>query len=215
MPRNMDVLSPMTWPEVKLKKAEPGERIAFVGPMASGKTWCANYFVNNHNFIKISFADKLKAICYELYGIQSKDGKAREILQEVGQDLRKHDPNVWIKYTLNKVNDIENNWGFKGVVIDDVRYVNEAKALKKNGFLLIGVETDITVRADRIRKLYPNLPEAVHDHTSEQELRDIQVDFSLGSYDWKAALDLSQFFEREKSKTFQTLSASRSSGRKR
>ncbi len=170
-------------PMPKLSKRYYGDRIAFFGPMASGKTWMANYFWQNYQWsTRISFADPLKALAYKLYGIEGKSGTNRTILQELGQDIRKHDPDVWIKLALEKIIELENTYKEPPLVLlDDLRYVNEAKALKRNGFMLVQVATSEEIRQRRIDTLYPKTPAQSYYHGSEVEWRDIRPDVVVKS----------------------------------
>jgi len=169
-------------PMPKLPKVtEPFQRIAFYGPMVSGKTYLANHLVANHNYRKVAFADKLKSLAYELFGVQYKDGPDRIILQKLGDAMRSIDEDVWIKYALNTIqmNKYLPNLSKYRVVIDDLRLANEAKWLKKNGFILIYVDADENIRVERMSTLYPNAaPEALL-HASEQEYKHIVPDYIL------------------------------------
>lgn len=185
------------WPMPKLKARQSKERLAFFGPMCSGKTWCANYLVNRGEFKKVAFADKLKAIAYELYGIQGKNGKDRLLLQGLGADLRKHDPDVWIKYALSMVERIESESKRPSkIVIDDLRYNNEARALRANGFTLIQVSLPEEIRRGRISALYPETPLSSYYHPSEREWESIEPDLIVVSVDWAAALTLENYLDQ-------------------
>lgn len=171
---------PMVLPMPKLKKWE-ADRVAFFGPMASGKSYIADYLVREHHYTKVSFAAKLKGLAYELYGVQSKDGDGRALLQGLGSDLRKYDPDVWIKYALATMKNLEGDTKIPAasLVLDDLRYENEGKALKANGFTLIQIQASEEVRSRRLLSLYPGTPSASHNHPSEQEWRRIKPDYIL------------------------------------
>jgi hypothetical protein len=151
-----------------------GTRIAFYGKMCSGKTTCANYLVINSNFVKMALADKLKAIAYELYGVEGKDGASRALLQGLGDDLRKWDEDVFINAVLRKVAAIEALTKFPPkIVVDDVRFPNEAAGLLAAGFTLVGITANEDVRQERIKKLYPNMDASAMNHASEMGVNDI------------------------------------------
>jgi hypothetical protein len=163
----------------ELKPAIPGHRLAFFGPMVSGKTFCANAMVDSGEYVKVAFADKLKYIAKELYGVMGKDGSDRTLLQALGADLRKHDPEVWIKYLLRKVEAIEKDKTFaytQRVVLDDLRYTNEADVLRRNGFLLILVTVPEEERQRRIARLYPSMDPTSYYHESERQWEAISYD---------------------------------------
>lgn len=179
----------------KLSKAAKGNRIAFVGPMGSGKTWAANYLANHHDYTRVSLAGKLKALAYEMYGIQGKDGNDRLVLQALGTDLRKHDEDVWIKYLLNTIKNADTKIHTK-FVIDDVRYINEADTLRKNGFIIIRIVTDTELIEARLTRLYPNRPAQAVLHPSETEQIDIREDYTFDNDQYLATLNLDNLLEQ-------------------
>lgn len=121
----------------------------------AGKDTVANRLVDNHGFIKLSFADPLKDSCRiifhfteeQLYGSQKEVidkhwGKSpREILQLFGTEALRDsiDQDVWIKSLQIKIEKLAlaNPNKHLKIVIPDVRFPNEAKAIKKmnNGYL--------------------------------------------------------------------------------
>ena len=50
-------------------------KIAIIGKMCSGKSYVADYIVKKYNLEKYSFADKLKSIAVELFGMHHKNQK--------------------------------------------------------------------------------------------------------------------------------------------
>lgn len=165
-------------------------KLAFFGPMCSGKTWCADYLVQEHGYTKVAFASKLKHIALDLFGVVGKDGRDREILQQLGTKMREIKSDVWIDYLLRFTN---SPWvgSDPNLVLDDLRYVNEAKALKDNGWTLVLVTVPGVIREARIARLYPDTSASAITHASEQEWKDIPYDFAVESYtaeDTKAQL---------------------------
>lgn len=156
-------------------------RIAFYGPMCSGKTYCAEYLVKTHGFYKIAFAAKLKEVAANLFNVHNKDGRSRIVLQQLGQKMREIDPNVWVNLAIGNLPD---NPDMDLIVIDDLRYVNEAVALRAKGFVLIRVEAIEEVRQARIKYLYPDTPPESFGHDSEQEWRLIEPDYIVVSDDF-------------------------------
>lgn len=169
------------WSMTKLPKAPKGNRIAFFGPMASGKTYCATYLEENYGYERLALADKLKAIAYELYGVAGKDGDNRRIIQELGDALRSFDNDVFTKYTLEKVNYLSSLRPNLKIVIDDLRLPREAELLKENGFELIQIITSEEARAERIARLYPSLPAAPQGHVTETSWASILPDAGVFS----------------------------------
>ncbi|MFI0262071.1 hypothetical protein ACH4OW_23875 [Streptomyces sp. NPDC017056] len=62
----------------------------------------------------------------------------RRTLQRLGQSVRDQDERLWLRLALAKV-DVADRWSVP-VVITDLRYRNEADALRARGFLLVRVE---------------------------------------------------------------------------
>jgi hypothetical protein len=164
--------------------------------MCSGKTYNARYLVNGGSFVKIALADKLKAIAYDLYGLEGKDGHSRALLQGLGDDLRKWDEDVFIKTVLRKVQAIENQRYPPRIVVDDVRFVNEASAFLNAGFTLVHVICEEHERLRRIQELYPNTNMESLNHTSEQQVDKITEMFGW-SY-WITSNEPSDVVQLEK-----------------
>jgi len=112
--------------------------IGFCGKMQNGKTTSAQLTKSLFPEYRIcSFASRLKEIAYELGWDGVKDNKGRKVLQYLGTEVcRNIDGKYWI-YQLH--NTIKNN-EFEYVVIDDIRFQNEADFIKKNNGILIHIE---------------------------------------------------------------------------
>lgn len=165
-----------TNPVPKLNKVLPGQRLAFFGPMCAGKTFAAKYLQQHYQYNVYSLASKLKSMMYELYGIESKDGKGREILQKLGDVCRSFDDDVFSKYTLRSIGLHHEK---DKVVIDDLRLPREAHLLRANGFKIIEIACDETVRQDRVTTLYPSVPEHATSHETERSYQKIRKDYSI------------------------------------
>ena len=122
--------------------------VAFSGKRGRGKTLSANYLVDNFGFIKVGFADLLKDNSKRLfpftkdqmYGAEKEqpfgkyDWTPREFLLRFGQFMRYWDKDYWVKNVINQSKILPK------IVIDDLRFKNEAVALKKVGATLIRLE---------------------------------------------------------------------------
>ena len=102
---------------------------------------------------RVAFADKLKEICADLFGLThlqlhgdmaSKEAidarwgmSAREILQKMGTEVgRSVHPDVWIRYVMRQIEDHPDAiW-----VISDVRFENEAAAIREVGGIIVRIE---------------------------------------------------------------------------
>lgn len=164
------------------------DRIAFYGPMTSGKTFCANYLYQKFGYRRYSLANKLKKIVHEVYGPLQKDGIGRGVYQSTGAFFREYDPDCWIKLMMQDMADDSFDYSDGGyapkLVVDDVRYTNEAERLATAGFLLVRVQTPLEVRQGRFKALYPSLDmEAASTHKSEQEFDLIKANYTVDSTD--------------------------------
>ena len=148
--------------------------IAFTGYAGTGKTTAANYLVEQHSFIRHNFKDALVAEMKEnldlvltllgtLYGMTidelfaNKPPIMRALMQSYGTEVRrKDDPDYWT-----------NQWSAtlpEGmVVVDDVRFRNEAEAVKSMGGIIV-------------RLTRPDIRNG-GDQQSETEQRDIADDY--------------------------------------
>ena len=154
--------------------------IGFVGFIGSGKDTAADYLVNTHEFRRDSFANTLKDAVAAVFGWdrillegRTKEARAwreqvdpwwadrlnmpnltpRWILQYWGTEVCRHGfhDDIWIASIENKLRNTNDN-----IVISDVRFPNEIKAIKKQGGLIVCVERgvkphwyDIAIQANR------------------------------------------------------------------
>ena len=127
-------------------------RIAFSGKICSGKTTAANIvesMLGCEATTKLSVASRVKELAIDLFGMEQKD---RKLLQVLGQKMKEIDPDVWIRALIKQVNDC----GDKHIVIDDLRFPNELRALRENGFIIIRLEIDPELQLKRIKETYPD-----------------------------------------------------------
>ena len=130
-----------------------------MGCMGAGKTRWAEKYAQAHASARVmSIAEPLKAIARDLFGMKGKD---RALLQAIGTAFRRIDEDVWIKHLLRRL-----QGGDECVVVDDVRFRNEAQLLKQNGFMLIYLDvTDAEQRAN----LAHAYGEEAGDHMANRE----------------------------------------------
>ena len=138
--------------------------IGFSGKKGSGKSYFADYLVNNKLFIKLSFASPLKEITKILFNLSDEDVKdpikkelinpkfnasPRELMQWLGTDIMREEFNkkfnysgsIWIDNVKDKVKTLlDNN---KDVVIDDVRFQNEVDMIYSLGGIVINLRNDL------------------------------------------------------------------------
>jgi len=149
--------------------------IGISGYARSGKDTVANYLVENHGFTRLAFADPMREALYalnpslgtsrmELQDVideYSWDGykgtlfgeEIRGLLQRMGTEVGREmfGETFWVDYLMNKALEVKGD-----VVISDVRFLNEANAIKMmNG------------QVWRVNR--PNI-EAANSHASEIEM---------------------------------------------
>ncbi|MHC1591758.1 MAG: nucleoside/nucleotide kinase family protein [Candidatus Helarchaeales archaeon] len=176
-------------------------RIAFIGKAGSGKTSASMYLVAKYGFKKYAFADALKEDVVNLYQLPvrmvyvDKPPHVRKALQNYGMAKRKEDPEYWIKRLnrkivedLNRLRDYIDFFNLKGeldiknfiedrIVIDDMRFLNEAEWAKKNGFYIVKL-----IRKGEFSAA--GIDSETSKHVSEKEFEKIEPDFVIesGSY---------------------------------
>ena len=124
-------------------------KIAICGQMASGKTWLAHKLCEELGLNKISLAAQVKVVARDLF-FMDPENKDRVLLQEIGKKMRDIRPSVWVDYMLNSENSQDN------CVCDDVRFVNEARRLSEEGFLVIMLDIDEDLQKSRLMRTYPD-----------------------------------------------------------
>lgn len=169
-------------------------KIALFGPMCSGKTYVANFLVENYGFVKIGFADKLKEVAQDLFTIDpaDKNNRNRKLLQEFSDDIKKWGgEDIFVRHFAMKVVELP----FVPIVCDDLRYTFEAEALRDLGFTIIGVNAYENFRQERILKLYPDTSLEVQQHRSETDSKLIEPDYTIWSNKPADVLDMEKIFD--------------------
>jgi hypothetical protein len=148
-------------------------KVALVGIAGSGKSTLANKLVDEQGYTKLSFAAPVKAIATIMLmrPIDKTNPLDREFLQQLGTDLgRKRDPQIWVKHFDVEYQD-NVKLGVEKIVVDDVRFKNEADYLRAQGFMIV----KITGRGYDLGSL--------GRHASETELDSIEPDWYLNNGD--------------------------------
>tara|TARA_B100001939_G_scaffold330636_1_gene327952 strand:- start:1012 stop:1572 length:561 start_codon:yes stop_codon:yes gene_type:complete len=134
------------------------DKIAICGKMASGKTYLAQKMTDERGFQRFSLAGAVKQLGTDYFGMVKKD---RPLLQKIGMKMREIRPNVWIDYVVRDIGVHEQEcqavFGTTkgmGVVVDDVRFLNEAKAFKEAGFTLVRLHIEDDLQIERLRNTY-------------------------------------------------------------
>jgi dephospho-CoA kinase len=150
-------------------------KIGLVGKMRSGKDTVAE-LLEMKGFVNYKFSSGIKAV-YNLLAYDKKVGKDRKILQGIGQGLRKIvGEDVWIHYTFEHAMSGSKD---ENVLISDCRQPNEAEALLTRGYWLIKVETEESLRIERMRMLGDVFTLEDLNHETETLLESMDCDFIL------------------------------------
>ncbi len=148
--------------------------IGFGHRKRSGKDTVGQYLVNQYKFKKLSFADPLKQAAKLICGFSDEQCYGSDIdkettdpywgfsprwfMQRFGTEVgRAIDSDLWVKAMLRQAQKIPS------VVVCDVRFPNEAKAIRDQGGLVI--------RVDR-----PSLGPLTDTHPSETSLEGFEYD---------------------------------------
>ena len=177
------------------------------GKAGSGKDTAASVLVREHGFVRVAFADELKRIVKRLFhwdddrlwGPSDRRSEpdpawggltARRALQVLGTEVgRALHPDVWVRATMRGIEHrqvalISVTGREHDVVVPDVRFRNEAEAVKAAGGFIL-----------RVVRPGAGLEGAAGEHASETELSDgdglfdakIVNDGTLGEFEGRVA----------------------------
>lgn len=160
-------------------------KLAFGGKKHSGKTTLADYCADVHMLEPISFADALKMNLIEI-GIdaervfEKRDPNSRALMQAYGEAMRDQDKDYWLDIALTNIRE----WqmpphNIEGIVIDDMRYANEAEALKREGFVLIKIIREGYEHEDDFHPSEAGLPDDVYDHILVAKNKDLTALYTM------------------------------------
>ena len=149
--------------------------VGITGRRGAGKNSACD---NLQGWSVMSFASPLKEVCSIVFGLTTEEmmdpnlkelpiGRwpyetPRAILQKVGTEIfRNYYPDVWVQNLKNRV---VNNL-YEDIAITDVRFENEAKAVRELGGYIVRVERPGLNKTD--------------NHSSELEMDRIKVDATI------------------------------------
>jgi dephospho-CoA kinase len=139
--------------------------------MGSGKTYAANELSNRVQAKTMSISKPIKEIVSDM----GHTGRASHIM--VGTVGRQINRRLWIDKMMERI-DKHKNTG-TNIVVDDVRFENEAKTLKDAGFTLVYLDMPWHVRFQRIRERTDDLNEHIQwfAHPSEVALETVDKSY--------------------------------------
>ncbi|MBD3260349.1 MAG: hypothetical protein GF334_01505 [Candidatus Altiarchaeales archaeon] len=135
------------------------EILGFGSTAQVGKDTAANHLEEVFGEAKrVAFADKLKQVAMLLFGLSYEQCYGpveikekvdprynltpREILQGIGENMRKVYEDIWIDTVFNTtIPDLEQQ-GYSKFVISDVRYPNEARKITKEGGAVVRIDRE-------------------------------------------------------------------------
>jgi hypothetical protein len=155
--------------------------IGLVGFKQSGKSTAATHLEKNYGFVRLNFKDGLIAEMKQNFPdvlrqlaaeenmtidelFATKPPVMRALMMNYGTEVvRKQNPDHWVlQWKLTMIDLVLD--GKRNIVCDDVRFLNEARAIKSaNGVIIRLVRTDITTGGDH--KSETEQLQIVPDHT--------------------------------------------------
>lgn len=158
--------------------------IGLVAEAGSGKTTIARYFKDGCGGLfpqgsRMAFAHPLKSILKHYFHIKIKDKQhyhsrwnmtTREALQRMGDGMRQwFGPDVWIKLLDSELACVERD---ECIIVDDVRYVNEAAYIRDMGYL-------IRLQCEDLEKIKES------SHKSETDMNNIPEEWFYATISYK------------------------------
>ena len=134
-------------------------KICLLGASGAGKDWvCSEIMKRHQEFVRLSFSDGLKEICYNVFDWMKRDyspeqkEKPLNIKTSLGEIIDLSPREIWLKMNflreiengifVRKLNDELNELEFYGVetfIISDLRTKPELDFVKQNGFKIIKI----------------------------------------------------------------------------
>ena len=151
-------------------------KVGLAGKMGAGKTTIANLLNEREGFVKLSLAEPIKRIAEVFFGMKKGDPGYRELMQKIGTDwFRSVDEDVWVRHLFRSIADLEIMDPETNIVVDDVRFPNEAEAMLKNGWTVVYLDCPAHVRKQRLKMRDGFVEEDTFKHASETVVDKIKM----------------------------------------
>jgi dephospho-CoA kinase len=134
-------------------------KIAFSGPICSGKSTLSKYLQDEYNCKIISFAKPVKTYCTQIFDMKNKD---RGLLQTFADKCKDINSLVWVNLAEKEIIQNIN----RNIIIDDLRYPNELDMLRRYNFIIIKLNINKDFQLKRIMQTYP---QTFNDHIERLE----------------------------------------------
>jgi dephospho-CoA kinase len=159
-------------------------KIALTGKFRSGKDSVGHHLYIKYGFDRVAFGDELKRQAHTAFPWISELNKPRSLYQQYGQLMRQIDPDIWIKHAERAIKgtiDFRVNCGKEriGIVLTDVRQLNEIDWCRRNGFTIVRVTAPDEHRLARATAEGDTFTKAELAHETEQHVDKFIVDFEI------------------------------------
>jgi len=163
--------------------------IAFAGLAKAGKSTLSKHCLTQGNLLHPqsqtlrSFAEPIKH-SLNVFGVRKETHPVvyREIAQFIGNRMREHDPDHWVKQFDLRVQ--EDKHFAKVLWNDDTRYINEIEYFKKHNGVLVFVDAKTRINPDFNKFPYNHASERIAKEFYEKEeirnMFDVVIDGNSG-----------------------------------
>ncbi len=142
-------------------------KVALYGHSGSGKSFIAQYLVEEYQFSWVSTGSICRRISSLLFGNEHKSN-----LNQISSKLREIDERIWINAALNGLDK-------QRVVFDSIRYKSDFNFLKSLGYTCIRIVAGSSLEAARLRQRSQVMTSSDHTHESEVSLDCVQFDYTI------------------------------------
>lgn len=168
------------------------KKIALMGVAGSGKDWVCSEIMKRHQaFVRLSFSDCLKEICYNVFDWMEMDyspeqkEKPLNVKTSLGEIINLSPRSIWLKMNflreienglfVRKLNDKLDKLEFHGVenfIISDLRTKPELDFVKQNGFKVIKINNPVNYHPENDFDKIQNSKEFLEaiDHVYENRI---------------------------------------------